>query len=542
MITRFRHLQQSDAGVGLVMALIVSFIVFSLGAVWVATSTHELDQVTHNRHRTEAFNAAEAGARRAMAELQNNNDADGWFESDGTALLATEGVRTQAKGHGLLWLGYDPSAGGELCPAESLMSGADQLGEYVVRVERLDAADVGLEYSIESWGWGPNRDSRQSVLRKVQMDVVLRPLDSFAKALFASKSMVGTNRKEIYGDVYAGESVTISNFTRIYPNDEGETGFGQLEVFGDLDIDNGSNVEFGGLIRVQGALDDDSSGTSYTGADLVNAAPASGASGTFSTVNDFKNATTTDTIRYGGTLAGGWDVTPIASVISTNSLIDVPEIPLPTFEYLPADYPSMTKTNWGTNVSGFQAFFSSNKANLSGIHVVNLSGGSISVDFKNTRFSGHFFLVAQDGDLNVHGFTKGLSGTPDAPITVGLVLDDTRVPGLLATPVTVDDIPDVDRYTLSMSNGFNSIPGVVHHLIFSEGFFDVQNQATFYGTVYGNDDISSNRLEIHFRQPADVIASGFKFPIPDSTRFIAQPMLWRELSISEGTGLPATCS
>lgn len=204
------------------MALIVSFIVFSLGAVWVATSTHELDQVTYNRHRTEAFNAAEAGARRAMAELQNNNDADGWFESDGTALLATEGVRTQAKGHGVLWLGHDPSIGDEQCPAVALVSGTDQLGEYVVRVERLDAADEGLEYRIEAWGWGPDRTSRQSVIRKVEIDVVLRPLDTFAKALFAAKSMVGTNRKEIYGDVYAGESVTLSNFTRLYPNDEGE--------------------------------------------------------------------------------------------------------------------------------------------------------------------------------------------------------------------------------------------------------------------------------------------------------------------------------
>jgi hypothetical protein len=407
-----------------------------------------------------------------------------------------------------------------------------------VRVERLDAADQGLEYRIESWGWGSSRDSRQASLRKVEIDVVLRPLDKFAKALFAAKSMIGTNRKEIYGDVYAGESVVLSNFTRLYPNDEGETGLGQFEVFGDLTINAGSSVEFGGLVRVQGAIVDDAIGSSFSGADILNSTPA-GAAGTFSTVNNFRKAATTDTIRYGGSLTPGWKVTPADSVIPATSLVDVPEIPLPTFEYDPADYPTLTKTDWGTNVAGFEAFFDANKASLSGVHVVDLSGGSISVNFSNTLFAGNFFLVIQDGDLNVTGFTKGLSGAAEAPVTVGLVLDDTRVPG---TVNAVDDIPDIDRYTLSMSSGIDSIPGVVHHLIFSEGFLDVQNQVTFYGTVYGNDDISGNRLEVHFRQPADVLAAGFEFIVPDSTRFVAQPMLWRELTQNEGTPLPATCS
>ncbi len=539
---RMRNLIDNDSGIGLVMALVVSLIVFSLGAIWVATSSHELDQVTYNRHRTEAFYAAEAGARRAMAELQVDNDADGWFESDGTALLASEGVRTQAKGHGVLWLGYDPSAGDEVCLPPVLTSGADELGEYVVRVERMDGPTEGLEYSIESWGWGPDRFSRQSVLRKVEIHVILKPLDTFGSALFAAKTMIGTNRKEIYGDVYAGESVTISNFTRIYPNDQGEIGIGRVEVFGDLAIQNGSSVEFHGPVHVQGAIEDNSTGTLYSGGDLVNDDPVSGEPGTFSTENDFKKADTTGTIRYGGTLAAGWDVDPATAMVNATGLLDVPKMPLPTYQYNALDYPTLGTTDWGTDISAFETWFDTNLTTLEGVHVVDVGTGALTVDFNNSVFNDNFMLVIQDGDLTVKGFTKGVTGAADAPVTVAIVLDDTRVPGMAAAPVAVDDIAEADRYTLTMETGIDSIPDVVHHLIFAEGYFNVRNQATFYGTIYGNDDVSSNRLEVHFRPPDQALTSGFNFIVPDSTRFIAQPILWRELNVGEGTVFPVACS
>jgi hypothetical protein len=536
---RIRNLLSDDSGIGLVLALTASLIVFSLGAVWVATSSHELDQVTYNRHRTEAFNAAEAGARRAMAELQVDNDADGWSAPDGTALLATEGVRTQAKGRGSIWLGYDASAAAEACLPPVLTSGADELGEYVVRVERMDGPTEGLEYRIESWGWGPDRFSRQSVLRKVEIHVILKPLDTFGSALFAAKTMVGTNRKEIYGDVYAGESVTISNFTRIYPNDQGEIGIGRLEVFGDLLIESGSNVEFQGPLHIQGAIDDRAVGTNYSGGDLVNSPPVIASPGTFSTENDFRRADTTGTIRYGGTLAGGWDLDPVAAMVNATGLLDVPKMPLPTYTYASADYPTMGTTDWGIDVAGFETWFDANSSMLKGVHVIDVATGALSVDFKNTLFDDNFMLVVQDGDLTVKGFTKGITASADAPVTVAIVLDDTRVPGIVAS---VNDIAPALRYTLTMETGIDSIPDIVHHLVFAEGYFNVRNQATFYGTIYGNDDVSSNRLEVHFRPPDLAVTGGFNFVVPDSTRFIAQPILWRELDINEGTSLPTACS
>ncbi len=351
--------------------------------------------------------------------------------------------------------------------------------------------------------------------------------------------MVGTNRKEIYGDVYAGESVTISNFTRIYPNDQGEIGVGRVEVFGDLVIESGSNVEFQGPLHVQGAVDDRAVGTKYSGGDLVNSAPVSGAPGTFSTENDFQRADTTGTIRYGGTLAGGWDLDPADAMVNATGLLDVPKMPLPTYTYVATDYPTMDTTDWGNNIAGFETWFDANSSMLKGVHVVDLEGGTLSVDFQATLFDDHFMLVVQDGDLTVMGFTQGVTASADAPVTVAIVLDDTRVPGIVAT---VDDILPADRYTLTMETGIDSIPDIVHHLVFAEGYFNVRNQATFYGTIYGNDDVSSNRLEVHFRPPDLAVTPGFNFVVPDSTRFVAQPILWRELNINEGTPFPVACS
>ncbi len=520
-----------DEGVGVVTALAVAFIVFSLGAVWVATIEHELGEVTFSRHRVEAINAAEAGARRAMAELQNNNPPSGeWFDNAGNA-LSSGGVRSLARDLGVVWLGESLAS----CVPEVLSAGGQDLGEYLVRVERLDAADVGYEYQIESWGWGPSRSARQAVLRKVSLNVELTPLDTFAKALFAAKSIVGTNRKEIYGDVYSGESVTVSNYTRIFANDDPtEAGTGTLEIYGDLFINGGTNAEFGGPLLVSGGIDDDAVGTVYADVEIGAVAP------TTVGAESYLRKATVSTLKTAGTISDSSNVTP--SDFTEGAAIDaVPQILLPTFDVADLDT-GLAIVDHGADVAAFESYFSSNKAALSGVHIVDLNGGSLNVDFKNTRFANHFLLVVQDGDLTVMGFTKGVVDGTGTPVSVGIVLDDTEVPSATYPSVQAKEDAGATVYTMTMETGFASIPGVVHHLIFSEGLYGASQQATIYGTVYGHDDISSNRMEIHFRSPNEEISSGFDFVIPDSTRFIAQPLLWRELRPGEGTALPASCS
>ena len=75
----FRFMQRArndERGVGIVTALAVSFIVFSLGATWYSLAVHELDEVSFDRQRTQSFNVAEAGAKEAMAKLAK--DIDSW--------------------------------------------------------------------------------------------------------------------------------------------------------------------------------------------------------------------------------------------------------------------------------------------------------------------------------------------------------------------------------------------------------------------------------------------------------------------------------
>ena len=64
---------RGDEGIGIVTALIVSFIVATLGASWYAMGIHELDEVSFDAGRTGAINMAEAGAREAMYLLANDS-------------------------------------------------------------------------------------------------------------------------------------------------------------------------------------------------------------------------------------------------------------------------------------------------------------------------------------------------------------------------------------------------------------------------------------------------------------------------------------
>ena len=230
---RFLQRMRQDDGVGMVLALSVSFIVFALGATWYAMSIHELDEVTADRNRTQALNAAEAGAREVMARLAND-----------------EAFRDEAETPAGASLGIT----GGSCDVAALGTS----GEYWVRVTGLG----DLRYEITSWGWAPNRQSRQVSQQALQLDVELIPLGGFKDALFAAGGgIVGSNRKEIYGTAYSGNDLTLGNFTRLYQNDVPYQGDGSLSVYGDLNIPNGSNVEIRGNVNVQGEVRDNSGST-----------------------------------------------------------------------------------------------------------------------------------------------------------------------------------------------------------------------------------------------------------------------------------------
>ena len=485
-ITRaVRSFARNDDGIGIVIALAVSVVIALLGSTWYAMSIQELDETTFDIGRTGAINMAEAGAREAMYLLAN----DETFRLDAaTTTGANSGITTG------------------VCDMTAVDSQINltvrQVGEFWYRAEKIDPADpLDYRYLIESWGWSPGHDSRQAVAKKVMFEVELDPFgNGFDHAVFASGAgLTAGNRKEIYGDMYSAEDLVLDNFTRAYVNDSGYPGNGNLEVVGDLEISGGSNVDIEGYVKVNGYIDDNKVGSTYRDDVIIlHDNPASAR-----TVSYFRNATIAETIFAA---APATDVTGTIStateVYNATGIAPVPSLALPAFtwdasSYTPAGvvYPS-----W----ADFDTWYSANKGALSGAHYVQ-DAGSYLLDFNGAYLTDHF-LLAFDGSLTVK---KTPSGSALAPAQIVLIGMNT----------TSDII---------LGQAANSIENVVHHLIKTEGSFGASNQSTIYGALYGYSDISTNRLEIHFRPPEDAIIGGFTFDPTAIDYFRPIPGVWRE--------------
>lgn len=522
----FRRRLDDDRGVGLVMALAIAFIIFSLGAVWIATSSHELDETLFYRHRSGALNTAEAGARWAMSALAQDTEAAGWIGVDEASGVATDisvvGIRTALETSDYVASGTSGGSLGDACAMTPhlLSSGGEQTGEWWVRVWPIDLDQY--VYQIESWGWSPSTEHRQTAAQKLLVQVRLVPeYDGFTNAIFAEGRLSGLNRKVIYGDVYAGETANISNFTRIYPNDAGYFGEGRLRVFGDLLLATGSNNVFGGPVHVQGVIRDDNLDTEYAGVFVRNdesAEPATGYGGQ----SWFRDGIVSGEAKFDkkwSTTYPGYTGSLIGEVIDgVNDLPPVPEVGLPDFEWNPGDYPATMLVIDHPDVPSFNAWFTANKANLRGVHRVP---GAVGLDFRSgTRMSDDFMVVA-DGDVLIQGSPNVLASAD--------------------TPVHLVVVQTSETARLTTANSVISVDGVLHHLLFSAGEYDAANQTTIYGSVYGKEDVSTNRLEVHFRPPDDDLVSGFDFYVPEAVFFLPEPQIWRAVGASEPTPITDYC-
>ncbi|MGI9609104.1 MAG: hypothetical protein ACR2NL_02310, partial [Acidimicrobiia bacterium] len=194
---------KSDGGFSMVLALSVAFVVFSLGAVWVATTDHELDQIVFYQNRTGAQNAAEAGARWAMAALADNISDLEWVgvsASNATTSLSSIGIRDALESFAYVARGTSSGLLGGDCDlvVHAASANGEQLGQWWARVTPVDTTN--WIYQIESWGWGPSTTHRQAVQQKVAIQVRLIPDSSgFTHALFAEANLSGVNFKEVYG-------------------------------------------------------------------------------------------------------------------------------------------------------------------------------------------------------------------------------------------------------------------------------------------------------------------------------------------------------
>ena len=392
----------------------------------------------------------------------------------------------------------------DLSPVDSVINGVNrQVGEYWYRAGKVDPSDPDdFHYLIEAWGWAPGHDSRQAVAKKVAFEIELDPYgNGFEHALFATDGgLTAGNRKEIYGDVYSGGDISIGNFTRTYANDSGFPGEGNMEVNGDFQISSGSNVDIEGYVKVNGYIDDNKSGSTYqSDVILLHDNPTSPYIDSY-----FKSATVNQTLFVAGPSSEvTGSVTAATEVYNATGIAPVQSLSLPTFVWNASDY-SPAGTVWAT-WADFDAWYATNKSTLSGAHYVQ-DVGSYLLDLNGSYLSDHFVLVF-DGSLTVK---KAPSGSALAPAQIVLVGMNT----------TSD---------ILMAQSANSIENVVHHLIVTQGSFGASNQSTIYGALYGNGDISTNRLEVHFRPPEDTTIGGFAFDPTAFDLFRPIPGVWREV-------------
>ncbi len=482
-----RQLKSDEHGIGIITALSVSFIVFALGATWYSLAIHELDEVSFDRNRTQSLNVAEAGAKEAIAHLTYNVDNQ---RSNAEAGFASSGIL----------------AGG-FCDVQTLETTVEGVvegqGEYWVGVTKVDT----LKYHIEAWGWAPNRASAKGVAKKILLDVELVPLGGFTNALFASKGgIVGSNFKTIYGDAYSGEDVNISSQTNIYKNDDPYRGEGTLTVYGDLNINNGSNVFVQSDVHVQGRINDLSSSTDYGSTIQIRSDNTISAWAS----SYFKKATV-----LGGevkiadpALKAGSNIQGATLIPNANDMQPVPDVSLPVFTFNAADYAGYT-INYYANLAAFRTYQSANSNNLKGVHVV-ASGDGSEVNFHQQTFTDDFVLIV-DGSYKVRGTPKKGSTPSGEPASVIIVMKQAAG-------------------TLTLGQNFQSVPGEVHHLVFSNGIVTSTNQSVIYGAMYGYKDLTGNRLEIHFRPPTEGVIQGFEFDPALADSFIPEPGDWRDVS------------
>lgn len=496
---------QPDEGIGIITAVFVALIVFSLAFTWYRISIAEISQTSGDRARVRAVNAAEAGAREVMFLLASDDTIRDLIDSSGEY---TTGITSGT------------------CDLSAVTSGGRTLGEYWVRVTRTDPAD--LRYLIEAWGWAPRHDARQVDVKKLSFEIELRPYGGgFTYAMFAGNyGFTASNKKTIYGDIYSGDDFIISNSTTVLPNDAGWPGVGDVNVYANMEISGGSNNEFSGTVRVNGYLRDAKKFTDYK-QDVV-ALDQDPTTGSLLLLNNsFNSPTILGSLvaprTPDGTIKAGDGKGKVHDIVIPATNVDVvPDIGLPTFNWTPGAYD--TAVDHGTDVAAFEAWWAADAAAMGtpGQVEAHRVSGDVTLDFRGVRFEGDIVIVV-DGDVDT-------IGTPTA-------LDPA------ADPSTVIVATVGSGNTLTLGSGFSmSEADNVHFLGYAEDRVAARNLTIVYGALYAQGDASGNQLEVHYRPLAERAVAGFTFDASLADKYMPQPRVWREIPVDSPVPLATYCT
>ncbi|MBI2168230.1 MAG: hypothetical protein HYU28_01835 [Actinobacteria bacterium] len=293
-----RRRMTDESGTGVVTALMITIIVFTLGATWTSVAVHQVQSSSHERRREQALNAAEAGINYAFSQL--SGDA-GWAGTSGPVPLG------------------------------------DATGEFEVSWTPVDPSDPDdLDRYIVAKGYAPAKASDQRAARQLEQQVTLVPTDGFSFALFASPGGVaGQNNSTITGDVYSAGNLDLSNSAKY---------FGDVVALGNITSSNNSTV--GGDVQAGGNVTLDNSATTVQGNLLAGG-------------NVTMTGTVLGDVQAGGSISGG---TVEGTVAPNSPPSPPPTLSQPTFTWDPANYSptpsswssaSAFTSYWNSNLSGF---------------------------------------------------------------------------------------------------------------------------------------------------------------------------------------------
>jgi hypothetical protein len=469
---RFRR----DDGFGLITALMISFVVFILAALWYGISSHEIDEAKEDRVSTAAVNAAEAGAREMMYLLANDKTIRDSLETSGAVYT------TSPEGSACVYTELDSSG-----------TASDRLGEYWVRVTKTPGFD--LRYRIEAWGWAPSHGARLHSEKKIDFEIELRPYGGgFDFAVFTGTTgYAGGNNKKVWGDVYSAADFEVDNSTTILPNDIPWPGTGAVSVVGDMTISANAASQFSGAVRVNGNIDDNKKNTLYQ-SDVSIGGDAS----------YLAEPTIVGSLNMRDTSAPSGDLGDVNEVLTGVDWTPVAPLLLPEFEWAASpNKQTVSDSDWSPSELGVSDQTTS----------YEMPTGDVEIDFSKTEFHGDVVIYVPSGNADItkwQNVSVGADAT-ETPVSVAVVVGD----------------PDKNLF---IAQGF-SMTGTedVHFLGYSAGTVATENNSVIYGTIYGEGGNQGQRSYVHFRPMNESIQGVFSFDPAAADQFIPQPRIWREV-------------
>jgi hypothetical protein len=204
------------------MSVMLSAVVFMLGASWLAYATHESSSSSYDRRRQQAVDAANAG------------------------LVAADAALSRSAAHA--GVGVTSFPGGS--------------AQYEVAVAVDPTAPTGFRRVITAIGYAPSKTATDKVVRTIRQVVDLDPL-GFQFAMFSESSILTGSSSTVIGDIYSVTNITLGN---------SQDYIGSVYSLGT--IATGSNQKITGNLNANGGIGLTSSstdllGSAYSGGNIV---------------------------------------------------------------------------------------------------------------------------------------------------------------------------------------------------------------------------------------------------------------------------------